>query len=171
MVVELIQSYIGLGSNLEGLKGVPKEQLDKAVTSINNMKDTHIVNVSSYYETAPVGPKDQSDYLNAVVLIETLLPIQQLLIELQAIELDHDRKREQKWGARTLDLDILTYGDNVLNTPLLTVPHEQISQRSFVLIPLQEIAGDDFEIPTLGKIRDVISRCPENPIRKIISND
>jgi 2-amino-4-hydroxy-6-hydroxymethyldihydropteridine diphosphokinase len=113
-----------------------------------------------------MGPQDQPEYVNAVMVIETTLPPLALLHSLQAIENAHGRVRGQRWGARTLDLDILLYGDFHLNTQELTVPHPGMAQRAFVLQPLHECAPD-LVIPGVGKISDLIEQCPLNGLRKL----
>jgi len=154
--------YIGLGSNLSD----PALQLTKALEAIAALQQVEMIKASSFYQTAAIGPAGQPDYLNAVVLIQTTLSAENLLDRLQEIENDQGRIRQQKWGARTLDLDILLFGEHEIHSERLTVPHEQMTQRNFVLKPLHEIAGDELFIPGSGKLGDVIRECPENPITK-----
>jgi len=135
----MITAYIGLGSNLSD----PAEQIRKAVLAIGQIKDSCISKVSALYYSRPMGPQDQPDYMNAVLALETELSALALLDELQAIENKAGRvRKENRWGARILDLDILLFGDQVINNDRLTVPHYGMKLREFVLVPLAEIAPD-----------------------------
>lgn len=116
-----------------------------------------------------MGPPDQPDYLNAVASLQTQLGAHELLELLQSIEQDHGRLRDgTRWGARTLDLDLLLYGDSVIDTPTLTVPHAGIAQRSFVLLPLSELVPD-LRIPKHGSITELLSQCRQFGIRRLNS--
>ncbi len=123
--------------------------------------------VSSYYQSSPVGPDGQEDYINAVVLIETELPAEQLLEILQAIENSQGRVRAERWGARTIDLDILLYGDQIIDSQRLTVPHREMANRNFVLLPLMEITSEEFQVPGQGALLDLLAQCPDNAIEKL----
>jgi 2-amino-4-hydroxy-6-hydroxymethyldihydropteridine diphosphokinase len=128
--------YIGLGSNL----GKSQAQLLSALMAIREIADTQVTKVSSFYRSSPMGPKDQPDYLNAVAQISTGLAPQALLTALQKIENQHGRERKgERWGPRTLDLDILLFGKQKIQTDTLTIPHIGIANREFVLVPLFEI--------------------------------
>ncbi len=162
MMAETVPVYIGLGSNLDG----PRDQLRQAIQAIERVEKITLKKISSFYHTAAVGPAGQPDYLNAVALLETRLSAEKLLDELQKIESSQGRIRQERWGARTLDLDILMYGNEKIRTSRLTVPHEHMLQRNFVLIPLQEIAGDSLVIPGDGLLGAAIKNCPDNPIEK-----
>ena len=154
--------FIGLGSNLSE----PRAQLQAAVKSLADISDTSLRAVSSLYQTRPLGPQDQPDYLNAVALLETELEPEALLDQLQAIEADQGRRRDgERWGARTLDLDILIFGERTMNTPRLTIPHAGLHQREFVLYPLNEIAPDQ-EVPEHGLVAELIARCAPNGIER-----
>lgn len=132
-------SYIGLGSNL----AEPEKQLQQALRAIAELQDTHIIRCSSFYASQPMGPQDQPDYVNAVVQIDTQLSPADLLSNLQKIELLHGRERKaERWGPRTLDLDIILYGDKQIHTTDLVVPHYGMKVREFVLYPLHEIAPE-----------------------------
>ncbi|BBT72519.1 MULTISPECIES: 2-amino-4-hydroxy-6-hydroxymethyldihydropteridine diphosphokinase [Enterobacteriaceae] len=132
-------AYIALGSNLAS----PLEQVNAAVQAIGNIPDSRIVAVSSYYRTPPLGPQDQPDYLNATVALETTLAAEALLDHTQRIELQQGRVRKaERWGPRTLDLDIMLFGDEVIRTERLTVPHYDMKNRGFMLWPLFEIAPE-----------------------------
>jgi len=148
--------YIGLGSNLS----TPAEQIKGARQAIDALAGVQEVACSSLYRSPPMGPQDQPDYVNAVMAVETDLPAIEFLRYLQKIELDHGRvRKDERWGARTLDLDILLYGEQVINHPDLIVPHYGLAERAFVLYPLQEIAPA-IQVPSLGDISILVEHCP-----------
>jgi len=131
--------YIALGSNLAS----PLTQVNAAIAALGAIPDSRIVAVSSFYRTPPLGPQDQPDYLNAAVALETTLAPEALLDHTQRIELERGRVRKaERWGPRTLDLDIMLFGDETLATPRLTVPHYDMKNRGFMLWPLFEIAPE-----------------------------
>ena len=129
-------AYIGIGSNLED----PRAQVLRAFEELARVPDTRTTARSSLYRTAPVGHAAQPDFINAVAAVETQLQPDALLRELQAIEARHGRERSFPNAPRTLDLDLLLYGDARLNEPGLTIPHPRMHERAFVLQPLVEIA-------------------------------
>ncbi|WBU48607.1 2-amino-4-hydroxy-6-hydroxymethyldihydropteridine diphosphokinase [Kosakonia pseudosacchari] len=132
-------AYIALGSNLAS----PLDQVNAAITALGEIPQSRIVAVSSLYRTPPLGPPDQPDYLNAAVALETALEPETLLDHTQGIELQQGRVRKaERWGPRTLDLDIMLFGNLTLNTERLTVPHYDMKNRGFMLWPLFEIAPD-----------------------------
>lgn len=132
-------AYIGLGSNLVE----PIKQVQAAVVEIRNIVQSKVINVSSLYLSKPMGPQDQDDYINAVLALETTLTPFELLDALQSIENKAGRiRKENRWGARILDLDIILFGNEIINTERLIVPHYGMKQREFVLLPLAEIAAD-----------------------------
>ncbi|EAT8924990.1 2-amino-4-hydroxy-6-hydroxymethyldihydropteridine diphosphokinase [Salmonella enterica] len=132
-------AYIALGSN----QASPLEQVNAALKAIAGIPDSRIVAVSSFYRTPPLGPQNQPDYLNAAVALDTALTAEDLLNHTQRIELQQGRIRKaERWGPRTLDLDIMLFGDEVINTQRLTVPHYDMKNRGFMLWPLFEIAPD-----------------------------
>jgi 2-amino-4-hydroxy-6-hydroxymethyldihydropteridine diphosphokinase len=132
-----VRAYIGLGSNLAS----PLRQVRQAIAELAQLPASRLVAVSCIYRSHPMGPADQPDYINAVAAIETRLSPLELLDGLQAIENAHGRVRGSvQWGARTLDLDLLLYGDEIIAEPRLTVPHPGMAERSFVLQPLADIA-------------------------------
>lgn len=132
-------AYIGLGSNLSQ----PIKQVQAAISEIEKIVQSNIVKVSSLYLSKPMGPQDQDDYINAVLAIETTLTPLELLDALQNIENKAGRvRKENRWGARILDLDIILFGNEIINTERLVVPHYGMKEREFVLIPLAEIAAD-----------------------------
>ncbi|EMR5618100.1 2-amino-4-hydroxy-6-hydroxymethyldihydropteridine diphosphokinase [Salmonella enterica] len=129
--------YIAIGSNLAS----PLEQVDAAVQALGEIPKSRLLAVSSFYRTPPLGPQDQPDYLNAAVALETSLTPEALLDHTQRIELQQGRVRKaERWGPRTLDLDIMLFGDRTIRTERLTVPHYDMKNRSFMLWPLFEIA-------------------------------
>ncbi|SCB78796.1 2-amino-4-hydroxy-6-hydroxymethyldihydropteridine diphosphokinase [Kosakonia oryziphila] len=132
-------AYIALGSNLAS----PLDQVNAAIAALGEIPQSRIVAVSSLYRTPPLGPPDQPDYLNAAVALETTLAPEALLDHTQRIELQQGRVRKaERWGPRTLDLDIMLFGALTLNTQRLTVPHYDMKNRGFMLWPLFEIAPD-----------------------------
>lgn len=146
-----MESYIGLGSNLDN----PELQLEMALAALRDIPDTSLVKYSSFYRSMPLGPSEQPDFINAVALLDSGLKAGQLLSQLQSIENRQGRVRNgQRWGPRTLDLDILLYGNQVIDEPGLTVPHPGIRHRNFVLMPLLELAPD-LEIPGLGRVDEL----------------
>jgi len=132
----MVRVFIALGANLES----PKQQLDDAVISLSAIAKNGQVQVSPFYRSAPMGEVEQPDYINAVASLTTHLTPIALLDALQSIEQQQGRVRNVRWGARTLDLDLLLYGDEQLSLPRLTVPHYGMKQRSFVLVPLSDLA-------------------------------
>lgn len=130
-------AFIALGSN----QASPLEQVGSALDALAAIPQSRVVATSSFYRTPPLGPQDQPDYLNAAVALETNLSPDVLLDHTQRIELEHGRVRKaERWGPRTLDLDIMLFGSEVISTPRLTVPHYDMKNRAFMLVPLLEIA-------------------------------
>ena len=151
--------YIGLGSNL----GDSTAYLNSAIAALQSCEHLSALQVSPFYCSKPHGPQDQPDYLNAVARFETSLQPEKLLDLLQMIENDNARVREGvvRWGARTLDLDLLFYGDQIINTKRLTVPHPQICKRAFVLLPLADLLGKyskNLKITSKTTIKDCIDK-------------
>jgi len=159
----MVEAFIGLGSNLEQ----PLQQIEQAIQSLGDSQGITLKAVSSKYKSAPVGPEGQQDYINAVASIETQLSAEQLLDALQAIENRQGRIRNERWGSRTLDMDILSYGNEIIETERLTVPHRELPNRNFVLLPLIEITSEEFYIPGQGALLDLLLRCPDNAIEKL----
>lgn len=146
--------YIALGSNV----GCKRDNMAQAVQLIADLPATQVVKSSSLYETAPWGKTDQDEFLNQVIEIETTLQPGELLQELQNIEIKMGRQRKEKWGPRLIDLDILLYGNEVIDDPQLTIPHPYLRERLFVLVPLAEI-GAELQFPDDGAtIKEVLSR-------------
>lgn len=147
--------YVGFGSN----QGDSIDLLRRALTDLSRLPHSAVTAVSSLYRSKPMGPVAQPDFVNAVVALETTLAPLELLRALQDIEAAHGRVRtDLRWGPRTLDLDILVYDDVVMQSDELVVPHPGIADRSFVLIPLLEIAPD-LAIPGIGAVRALAARC------------
>src|SRR3989304_7711981 len=134
----MVVAYIGLGSN----RADPGARITSALQSISRIPATTFLRCSSRYHSRPQGPRDQPDYINAVAQVDTRLSAGQLLECLLAIEKQQGRVRTRRWGPRTLDLDLLLFGDAVLHSDTLTVPHPEMHRRAFVLYPLHEIAPD-----------------------------
>lgn len=159
------QAYVALGCNL----GDRMANLSSALKALEACQNCTAVQCSSVYETDPMGPQDQPDYLNAVVGLQTKLPALALLSELQKIESQHGRVRDgERWGPRTLDLDLLLYADDIINTPTLTVPHPGIAERSFVLLPLAELAPE-LNVPNKGPVASLLDQCRQFGIRRLNS--
>jgi 2-amino-4-hydroxy-6-hydroxymethyldihydropteridine diphosphokinase len=155
-------AYVGLGANL----GDPRRQLEQALRELDELPGTHLRASSSLYRSAPLGYADQPDFVNAVAELDTRLPATQLLAGLQAIEARHGRSRSFANAPRTLDLDLLLFGDERIAGPGLTVPHPRMHERAFVLVPLVEIAPEA-AIPGQGKARDLLQRCRSQAVEKI----
>jgi 2-amino-4-hydroxy-6-hydroxymethyldihydropteridine diphosphokinase len=131
-------AYIGIGSNLDE----PRRQVLEAFTELDRVPHTRVVKKSSLYRSAPMGHADQPDFINAVAQLETGLPAERLLAELQAVEQRHGRRRSFPNAPRTLDLDILLFGNATMQSDVLTIPHPRMHERAFVLKPLLEIAPE-----------------------------
>lgn len=150
----MTRACVGLGSNLEN----PARQVRTALEKLRATPGIEIVAISGFYRSAPLGPAGQDDYCNAVCSISTSLSAQELLRKLQAIETAMARARGgPRWGPRVIDLDLLLYGDAIIATPELTVPHPEMHRRNFVLAPLAEIAPD-VVIPGHGMAADLAER-------------
>jgi 2-amino-4-hydroxy-6-hydroxymethyldihydropteridine diphosphokinase len=155
--------YIGLGSNLDN----PTKLVTDAFEAIASIEDTRVLKASSLYSSKPMGPQDQPDYINAVCLIETALKPHSLLKQLQRIELENGRDRSgQRWGARTLDLDILLYGSQKIKTTDLTVPHIGMADREFVMVPLFEIAPS-MVMPDGKPISHWVANCSLDGLKRL----
>ena len=157
------EAYIGLGSNLDN----PLQQIRSAAQTISDLADVDDSLLSPLYSSQPVGPQDQPDYINAVMRFKTRLAPLELLKQLQAIETQHGRVRSIRWGARTLDLDLLLYDDLVLNLPELIVPHPELKNRSFVLYPLADIAPENLLIPGIASLRNLLAACPTEGLQRL----
>lgn len=158
-----VQVYVALGANL----AEPVQQLDVAVTALKTLALNNTLRVSAYYRSKPMGDVIQPDYVNAVAGFQTeLLPIE-LLDALQDIEQQQGRLRLERWGPRTLDLDLLLYGTQHINQPRLCVPHYGMKQRSFVLVPLADIAPT-LTLPCNTSLESLISVTMRDELQKLI---
>jgi len=155
------RAYIGLGSNL----AEPAEQLRQALAALQQLPRTCLAAVSSFYVSDSLLP-GQPRYTNAVAALDTELQPLQLLDALQAIELDQGRERVERWGPRTLDLDILLFGQRLIDEPRLRVPHYQMHLRAFVLYPLAEIAVD-LELPDGRPLGELLAACPFEGLERL----
>lgn len=154
--------YIALGSNLAN----PLHQVQSALNALAELPQTKLIATSSLYRTPPLGPQDQPDYLNAVVALDTDLSAENLLDHTQKIELEHGRMRkDERWGPRTLDLDILLFGDEIINTERLTVPHYDMKNRQFMLYPLAEIAPELY-FPTGESLQSAMTQLGAEPLTR-----
>ncbi|MBX8472304.1 2-amino-4-hydroxy-6-hydroxymethyldihydropteridine diphosphokinase [Pseudomonas sp. RIT778] len=147
--------YIGMGSNLAD----PAEQLRSAVNALGQLPDTELVGVSAFYQSDSLLP-GQPRYTNAVAALDSALAPLDLLDALQAIENDQGRERLERWGPRTLDLDILLFGDRLIEEPRLKVPHYHMQERAFVLYPLAELAPEDLSLADGRTLADLLAACP-----------
>jgi len=155
-------AYIGLGSNLKG----PKEQIEKALIALSEAKEITLLSVSSFYQSKPLLDIPGPNYLNVVCKIETDLSAFDLLSFCQEIEENQHRVREVKWGSRTIDLDVLLYGEQILVTKRLTIPHPEMINRAFVLLPLFEIEPE-LKLPLLGSLKDLLERINPSDVEKL----
>ncbi|MDT9634860.1 2-amino-4-hydroxy-6-hydroxymethyldihydropteridine diphosphokinase [Pseudomonas sp. JV449] len=147
--------YIGMGSNL----AAPDQQLRSAIQALAQLPDTCVAGVSAFYQSDSLLP-GQPRYTNAVAALDSRLAPLDLLDALQAIENDHGRERLERWGPRTLDLDILLFGDRLIDEPRLKVPHYQMHLRAFVLYPLAELAPAALQLPDGKRLSALLEACP-----------
>ena len=159
----LAEAFIALGGNV----GDVRSTFDSAIAILCDGPEVRITARSSEYRTPPWGVTDQPAFTNAVIAVSTTLAPHQLLARAQACEraLGRDRAREQHWGPRTIDLDILAYGDLVLNDATLTLPHPHLFERAFVLVPLAEIAPD--RVIAGVSVREALARVDTSGIEKL----
>ena len=147
--------YIGMGSNL----AAPEQQLRSAIEALAQLPGTQLAGVSAFYQSDSLLP-GQPRYTNAVAALDSHLAPLDLLDALQAIENDQGRERLERWGPRTLDLDILLFGNRLIDEPRLKVPHYQMHLRAFVLYPLAELAPADLQLPDGKRLSDLLTACP-----------
>lgn len=158
----MIRSFIALGSNLDD----PESQLRRAVQQLGALPQTEVRGISPVYQNPAVGPGEQPDYLNAVVELSTALSPRELLQALQTIENNQGRRREVRWGARSLDLDILLYGEIQLNEPGLQIPHPRMLLRNFVLYPLHDIAPK-LQLPDGSSLSSHLDSCSNRGLSRL----
>lgn len=159
----MIDAYIALGANLEN----PYQQLLQAIEHLKQLPQSEWRGVSPLYSSSPMGPQDQPDYVNGVAYIQTSLGPHQLLDELQKIELTQGRVRKsERWGPRTLDLDLLLYGQQVIQDERLIVPHYGMKERAFVLVPLFDIAPT-LVLPDGSAIKELARVCDQSQLFRI----
>ncbi|WP_027328566.1 2-amino-4-hydroxy-6-hydroxymethyldihydropteridine diphosphokinase [Marinimicrobium agarilyticum] len=159
-----VHSYIGLGSNLDA----PREQVERAFDELARLPHSRLLARSPLYRSAPVGPP-QPDYINAVAQLETTLPPLELLDELQRLEQAHQRVRREHWGPRTLDLDLLLYGEQTIDHPRLQVPHPEMPRRAFVLYPLADITPE-LTLPSNTPLESLLAQCPFEGLERLTSD-
>ena len=153
-----VVAYIGLGSNLAN----PRAQVRRAMDELAALPGCTLCLRSSLYATPPLGPVAQPEFVNAVVSLATTLTPLELLAALQGLEREHGRVRDgTRWGPRTLDLDLLIFDELQLQLPGLIVPHPELAKRSFVLVPLAEIAPVRLLIPGHGRLQDLLAALPD----------
>ncbi|AVU77870.1 MULTISPECIES: 2-amino-4-hydroxy-6-hydroxymethyldihydropteridine diphosphokinase [Pseudomonas] len=157
--------YIGMGSNL----AEPAEQLRSAVQALAQLPDTQLAGVSAFYQSDSLLP-GQPRYTNAVAALDSRLAPLDLLDALQAIETGQGRERLERWGPRTLDLDILLFGDRLIDDPRLKVPHYHMHARAFVLYPLAELAPADLRLADGRLLKDLLAACPFVGLERLPSN-
>lgn len=157
-----VLAYVGLGSNLDR----PVEQVRRALHELDDLQDTRALRHSGLYRSAPYGPPDQPEFINAVAELRTRLAPLGLLDRLQALEARHGRQRRLRWGSRTLDLDILLYGDSTFRHDRLQIPHPELARRAFVLHPLSELVPES-NVPGLGTVADLRDACDPWPMTRL----
>ena len=158
----MIRAYVGLGANL----GEPRRQLTDAIIAMSGLPETRLAGHSSFYRSAPVGNENQPEFLNAVAALDTRLAPGVLLDGLQGIERRHGRERPFLDAPRTLDLDLLVFGDEQIKRPGLTVPHPRMHQRGFVLQPLLEL-DPEISIPGKGRASAFLAACASQKVERI----
>ena len=160
------KAFIGIGSNL----GTPAENCEQAIHLLHIPPEIEVVARSSLYESEPVGQIEQNWFVNTTVAIITSMGPESLLNKIFKIEKAMGRERREKWGPRIIDLDLLAYGDRVIHSTALTVPHPEMAKRRFVLLPLSEFAGDYMHPVENKTIHALLKELPESPqVRKILS--
>jgi 2-amino-4-hydroxy-6-hydroxymethyldihydropteridine diphosphokinase len=162
--VARVAAYVGIGSNL----GDPPARVRAALDALGALPRTRLVAASPLYANPPFGPVPQPEFVNAVAALDTALGAIDLLHHLRAIEQAHGRVRDgTRWGPRSLDLDLLLYGDAVIAIDGLTVPHPGLPERNFVLYPLADVAPGGLEVPGLGPLAALLAACPSDGLRKL----
>lgn len=160
----MIRVYIGVGGNLANAKATVNSGLD----ALKQLPKSQFIAASTLYTSKPMGPADQPDYINAVAAIDTELSPLALLDNTQSIELSHGRERkDNRWGPRTLDLDILLYGEQIIDNDRLTIPHYGMTSREFVLYPLYDLQPD-LHLPCGTPLVKLVENIPLNGMQKTI---
>jgi 2-amino-4-hydroxy-6-hydroxymethyldihydropteridine diphosphokinase len=158
-----VKAFIGIGSNL----GEKEKNIRRAVDEIAAMPFTKLITVSSLYDSEPVGDVEQGNFVNAVALVETDLAARRLLWNLMLIEQRMGRVRTVRWGPRTIDLDIVLYGKNIVEEDGLVIPHPEMEKRAFVLIPLLEIEPDLVHPRTKEPVRKLLRKVkPRSSVKR-----
>ena len=158
----MIDCYLGLGANLGDALGA----LQGAHRALIQHSSVDLIAASAIYRSAPVGPDGQNDYLNGAIGIRTHLEAEKLLDLIQDLELRAGRERKEHWGPRTLDVDLLLYGSEIIDTPRLLVPHAHVYERNFVLLPLADLLPESWSFPDGSALRDRLASAPENRIER-----
>lgn len=161
--VARVRAYVGLGSNI----GTPLAQLDAAFAALASLPDTALLRRSRVFRTPPWGVTEQPDFFNAVAELETGLDATALLAHLRRIEADAGRERLERWGPRSLDLDLLIHGDTQSDTAELELPHPRMHTRAFVLVPLAELAPD-LVLPPHGRVVDLLAALDRGGIAPVV---
>lgn len=157
-----VLAYIALGSNL----GDPLAQVSSGLDELAALPHCHLRRQSYWYRSKAIGPGAQPDYINGVVQLETTLSATALFEQIQRIESSHGRERRVRWAARTLDLDILLYGDRIIRTEQLQVPHPRLTERNFVLYPLRDI-DPDLVLPDGTDLKSLLTACTHEGLERL----
>jgi 2-amino-4-hydroxy-6-hydroxymethyldihydropteridine diphosphokinase len=163
-MISWMPAYIGIGSNMDD----PQQQVRGAFNMLASLPESLLISRSRLYRTRPFGPVQQGDFINAVAGLLTRLLPERLLAELRALESAQGRRRDERWGPRTLDLDLLVFGDRTIKSDSLEVPHPGIAERGFVLAPLADIAPTLF-VPGVGRVADLLQRLPDAGIEAVVT--
>lgn len=156
--------YIGLGSNLAN----PAQQLQQAAQALSRLPQSRWIGMSALYASDPLGPADQPRYVNAAAALDTDLSPLALLDALQHIEQQQGRERKgERWGPRTLDLDILLFGQRLIQEPRLQVPHYHMHARAFVLYPLAELLPERYSLPDGRSLQQLLTHCPFEGLERL----
>jgi 2-amino-4-hydroxy-6-hydroxymethyldihydropteridine diphosphokinase len=158
----MVHVYLSVGSNLDN----PIVQVKKAILELDKHLYVNVIRFSKIYQSKPLGFIPQPDFINAAIYLITSLSPTVLLNYLQRIEQIHHRKKTKRWGPRTLDLDLLLYGNQTINTLQLTVPHQEMMNRSFVLYPLDEIAPN-LVLPNGKRLKDALKNCSKRNLKSV----
>lgn len=157
-----VRAFIALGANI----GQPLAQLDAAVAALDSHDGICCLAMSKVYQSPPHGPQDQPDFTNAALAVHTTLTPLDLLSVMQRIETDLGRVRQRHWGERSIDLDLILYGDTQMHTPRLTIPHPLAHAREFVVKPLHDL-DEQLHIPGHGSVADLLTDLPTQHLREI----